>query len=562
MFQFIKAPGDYMGIDQKVTAQFDPKFAHLKAVITHGPSCLPAAVQLMDGDGHFYILPKELVGRETSSDDWVTPWTSSLCNEVRDLFYTSLKEVLGLIKYENDNGWATAKVQAGTAAGLAEMVLPNLMAAYAEKNARSEGKGDPYLKDWVEWAQTYTPAWLSQQVAAIARPVVAHANYNGIASASVCAMNRMALAMMAAVHKRFGPDWDGMVPIVERICGSPKAEPSACLINYMAACPEPGGPPLITRENIDKNLEVMTKAFALSKVPNRRYHVDAAVRMGNYVGLMADVKHQEGDIVGMDVLCIAACKFLHLSDVIIMQSDSSSIKFSRLWKNEVEKRIDSKSYFSSHYNLDRFVYDENATALQPYEDNASNSVDNKTLVGTISHHARYIAAVMSVVDRLSTLLDRNWVSLAERANKSKVPDFVFEGGEAKSGVIPHQEVFRFTEDLHATFSAKMYSLFQKSPLSDFGNLPVTLPPKCPPLFQGWLTLGTVLSRCMHAAEGQAFRVPSFMKACLLTSSTTVLELLSTIDEDLVTFKDKSIQAELGALRNIVKHALDKMKETG
>ena len=555
-----------MSTEEKVTSQFDPKFAHLSAVLTHGPSCLPAAVQLMDGDGEFYILPKELVGRETASEEWQTIWQTGLCSEVRDLFYTGLKEVLGLITYENVNGWATAKVQGGTAAGLAEMVLPNLMAVYAEKHARSNDTGDQYqapLRHWVEWAQTYTPAWLSQQVAAIARPVVAHANYNGIAAASVCAMNRMALALQAADQKRVGADWDGRVPIVERICGSPKAEPTACLINYMAACPEPGGPPLITRENIGKNLEVMNKAFSLSKVPNRRYHVDAAVRMGNFVGLMADVKHHEGDTVGMDVLCIAACKYLHMSDVIILQSDSSSIKFSKLSKNEADKRIDSKSYFSRYYNLARWAYDEKATALQPYDGIAMNRVNNKTLVGTISHHALYIDAVMSVVDRLQCLLDINWVSLAERANKSKVPDFVFESGLSMSGVIPHQEVFLFTKDLHATFGAKMYSLFQNSPLSDFAHLPVTLPPKCPRMFKGWLNLGGVLSQCYEAScvgTGQAFQIPSFMKACLLTSTTTVVELLSQIDEDLEKFKGKLHQEELGALRNIVKHVLDGMKQ--
>lgn len=554
--QFIRAPGDYMETTEKMTSHFDKKFAHVRGVITHGPICLPAAMQLMDGDGSYYMLPESLIERDNIKQ-WQVRVDDQLTNEVRDLFYAALKLALADTVYMNEDGWATARVQTGRAAAIPHIILGRVQAEFDTRTARLT---DPALAaHWDNFTQLYTAAWLCEQVGAIAMPVLAHANHNGIASSSVVAFCNLALALNAAYTKTFRVDFASRGPKAERICGSPKAEPTACLINYVAAVPIPGDPrPLVTEENLVRNAATLQKAWDLPLNPSRRYHVDVAVKKGNFVGLMADVKHCEGEMAGLDTLCIAACKFLEISPVIILQSDRASIKFCKLFKEGGGARtVGSEMFQSQFYCLDRWDMSEHPRKSRAYGKPVENNpVDPNTLSTTMNHHACYIGAVMQVVDRLEVLLGGfAWDELAEKAAQSSVPDYVFQKGGAGSKVIPFQAAFRFKHDMGATWEGDMYTEYGDFTLQEVSNNAIlAFPPKCPDRFLGCQTMGDLWQACCKPARGPW--MTSFLHAHLVTSQITVKRLLQLIDEDLGGYTGQEQQAELGALRNIVNNSMN------
>ena len=399
---------------------------------------------------------------------------------------------------------------------------------------------------------------MAEQVGAIIMPIIAHANYNGIASSSAVAICNLALALEAVYTRQFRADFASSGPKTERICGSPRAEPTACLINYIAACPDPQAPsPLVTLENVDRNKRVMAKSFSLSLNPSRTYHIDLAVRKGNFVGLMGDVKHHEGDSAGLDVLCVAACKFLYISPIIVFQSDCSSFKFIKLQKNDVTRTIEGESFESVSYSLDRWSVDENPIKMRPYGRKVHNLLNPFILKEVPCHHAQYIHAVMQVVDRLQVQLGSfDWGQLAATANNSMVLDYVFGAGMGGSQVIPYQKAFLFTADMDATWDTDMYTIHGHLPLADVSNFLVSKPPACPALFVDCKTVGDVCAACCKAQKPQdGMVVPSFFNAHLLPSNTTVQGLLEQIDKDMGTFRTREIRNELAALRNMIENAV-------
>ena len=119
---------------EKVTSHFNKDYAHLHAVLTHGPCCLPATVQLMDAENsYYYLLPKSLVEKQNCRTDWPIRTPDKFTDNVRNLMFNCLKLALGFLHYEPRDNWVTAIVTKGTAAGLPLLLIPKLEEAYVEQ---------------------------------------------------------------------------------------------------------------------------------------------------------------------------------------------------------------------------------------------------------------------------------------------------------------------------------------------------------------------------------------------------------------------------------------------
>ena len=82
---------------------------------------------------------------------------------------------------------------------------------------------------------------------------------------SIC---NLALALEAVYTRQFWADFASSGPKTKRICGSPRAEPTTCLLNYIAACLDPPELcPLVTLENVERNKRVMPKSDGGCETP-------------------------------------------------------------------------------------------------------------------------------------------------------------------------------------------------------------------------------------------------------------------------------------------------------